>query len=105
MIRQQPITAVQATISKDQLAVATSLVTFSLMLGSALFISFAQTAFVNSLVSSLAKYAPEVDAAKVLSVGSTNFRSVVPASSVPDVILAYNDALTTTFVRSLLCVL
>lgn len=98
LIRQQPITAVQAVISKDQLAIAMSLVTFCQMLGSALFISFGQTAFVNSLTSSLGKYAPEVNATKVLDVGATNFRTVVPIDSVPGVILAYNHALTTTFV-------
>ena len=108
LVRQQPITAVQAVVSKDQLAVANSLVTFSQMFGSAVFVSFGQTAFANSLKTSIGKYAPEVDASKVLDVGATDFRSVVPASSVPGVILAYNRALTTTFVspplRSLLCV-
>ena len=101
-IRQQPLTAVQAVISKDQLAVAISLVTFCQMFGSSLFISFGQTAFANSLKTSLVKYAPEIDASKVLNAGATNFRSVVPASSVPGVIIAYNHALTTTFVSILL---
>jgi hypothetical protein len=101
-IRQQPLTAVQAVISKDQLAVAISLVTFCQMFGSSLFISFGQTAFANSLKTSLGKYAPEVDASKVLNAGATNFRSVVPASSVPGVIIAYNHALTTTFVSIIL---
>ena len=97
-IRQQPLTAVQAVISKDQLAVANSLITFSQMFGSSIFVSFGQTAFANSLKSSIKQYAPGVDANEILSVGATNFRTVVPDSAVPGVILAYNKALTSIFV-------
>lgn len=98
MIRQGPIVAVQAVSSKDQLAVATSLVTFCLALGAALFISFGQTAFANALKSGLKKFAPEVDVSDVLNAGSTNFKSVIDQASIPGVIQAYNNALTTAFV-------
>lgn len=100
MIRQQPITAVQAVIAKDQLSMAISIVTFFQMFGAALFISFGETAFTNSLKSSLEKYAPEINPRLILGAGATNFRSIVPASSLSGVILAYNRALTTTFVSS-----
>lgn len=103
---QQPITAVQANLSKNKLAIGTALVAFcqnlGAALGAALFISLGQTILVNSLSPALAKFSPEVDARKVVSVGATSFRSVVPASSVFGVILAYNQALTTIFVSSFL---
>lgn len=88
LIRQQPITAVHAVVSTDELPVANSLVAFSQMFGSAIIVSLGQTVFANSLKLSIREYAPEVDASKVLSVGATNFRSVVPASSIPGVVLA-----------------
>lgn len=98
MIRQGPVTAIQAVISKDQVAVAISLLTFCLALGSALFVSFGQTAFGNYLKTGLEKFAPEVNISDVLNAGSTNFRSVVHPASIPGVIMAYNDAITTAFV-------
>ena len=98
MILQQPITAVQANLPKDQLAIGSALVAFCQNFGASLFVSLGQTIFANSLSPALAKFAPEVDARKVISVGATNFRSVVWGSSVPRVILAYNKALTTVFV-------
>lgn len=68
-----------------------------------LFISFGQTTFENSLSPALTRFAPEVDSAEVDSAevghaGATDFRSIVPASSVPGVLNAFNEALTVEFV-------
>lgn len=99
MILQQPVTAIQANVPKHQMAIGTALIGVTQNFGAALFVSLAQTIFMNSLRSALATFAPEVDAKKVISVGATSFRTVVSESSVPKVILAYNKALTATFVR------
>lgn len=98
MMSQQPLTAVQASVSKEQISVATALIVFSQNFGASLFISLGQTTFENSLLPALKKFAPEVDAAKVASAGATDFKSVVPVSSIPGVLDAFNKALTTTFV-------
>lgn len=98
MILQQPITAVQANLPKDQLAIGSALVAFCQNFGAAVFVSLGQTIFANSLSPALAKFAPEADARRVVSVGATNFRTVVPEASMPGVILAYNQALTAIFV-------
>lgn len=95
---QQPITAIQANLPRHQMAIGTALIGFSQNLGASIFVSLAQTVFVNSLRPALAAFAPDVDAEKVISVGATSFRTVVSESSVPEVILAYNQALTATFV-------
>lgn len=98
MMAQQPVTAIQANVSKEQLSIATALVVFSQNFGASLFISLGQTAFENSLLPALARFAPEVDAAMVSKAGATDFRSIVPASSIPGVLNAFNETLTVTFV-------
>ena len=101
MMSQQPITAVQVNIPRDQLSIAMALVVFSQNFGAAVFISLGQTTFENSLLPALADLVPEVDAKKIARVGATNFRSVIPQSSLLGVVLAYNKAVVTTFVISL----
>jgi hypothetical protein len=75
---------------------------FSQILGGAIFISIGQTILNNQIGPALLKYAPEVDVKAVLAVGATGFRSVVKPESVDGVVMAYNQAITTVFVSSLL---
>ncbi|RFU26308.1 hypothetical protein B7463_g10033, partial [Scytalidium lignicola] len=100
MMSQQPVTAIQANVPKEQLSVATAFVVFAQNFGASVFISLGQTTFENSLEPALAKYAPEVDAVKVIEAGATEFRSIVPKESVAGVINAFSHALTTTFYLS-----
>ncbi|KAL8736129.1 MAG: hypothetical protein Q9181_002519 [Wetmoreana brouardii] len=97
MMSQQPITAIQANLSKEQLSVGTALVIFCQNFGASVFISLGQTVFQNSLLQGLTDFAPELDARQVLRLGATNFRSLIPEASVPNVVSAYNKALTTNF--------
>ncbi|RDL40972.1 uncharacterized protein BP5553_00951 [Venustampulla echinocandica] len=101
MSLQQPITAIQAVLPKEELALGNAFLMFSQILAAAIFVSLGQTIFSNHLVSALAKFAPEVDALRVLDVGATNFRSVIAVESVPGVILAYNQSITRIFWLSL----
>jgi hypothetical protein len=99
---QQPITALQASLPKSDYPVGNAFLMFSQILGGAIFLSLAQTIFNSQIVTALLKYAPEVDVQAVLSVGATDFRSVVRPESVAGVMLAYNKAITTVFVSCLL---
>lgn len=98
MMSQQPITAIQANLPKDQISIGTALVVFSQNFGAAVFVSLGQTTFENTLRAELRRNAPEINTELVASLGATNFRHVVPQTSVPHVVLAFNKALTTTFV-------
>ncbi|KAI4218228.1 MAG: hypothetical protein L6R36_009065, partial [Xanthoria steineri] len=100
MMSQQPITAIQAHLSKEQLSVGTALVVFGQNFGAAVFISLGQTVFENGLLPALRDLAPELDARQVVGLGATDFRSVVPEDSVPRVVAAYNRALTRNFYLS-----
>ncbi|CAG8954324.1 hypothetical protein HYFRA_00005947 [Hymenoscyphus fraxineus] len=94
---QQPLTAIQAAVPKKEFPVASAFLMFAQILGGSIFISLAQTIFSNQLRPALALFAPEVDAARVIEVGTTAFRTVVAEESWPGVIQAYNKAITATF--------
>lgn len=96
---QQPLTAVQTNVPAAQLSVGTALVVFTQFFGGAIFIAFAQTTFTNSLGPALREFAPNVSAKFVIDTGATNLRDVVPEGELDDVLMAYNKALTHTFVR------
>jgi hypothetical protein len=101
MVLQQPLTAVQDSLPPPKVPVGTAFLMFSQVLSGALFISFGQTVFSNQLGPALARYAPDVNAALLLKVGATNFRSVVSEESVERVVQAYNLALTRVFVSDI----
>lgn len=98
MSLQQPLTAIQASLPKEEIPLGNAFLMFSQILASSIFLSLGQTIFSNQLASALKEFTPEVDPATVLDVGVTNFRSVVAPGSIPGVILAYNQAITRVFV-------
>jgi len=99
---QQPMNAVQIDVPADQLSIGTALVVFTQFFGGAVFIALAQTTFTNSLGPALAKFAPSVNAGFVIGVGATSLREAVHADELEGVLMAYNEALTHTFVSSLI---
>lgn len=96
---KQPVVVVQAVLSGDEVAIGTSLLAFSQYLGGAIFISAANTLFNNDLVTSLHKFAPEVNAHDVIEAGAASNRKNIPAADLPSILWAYNHAITQTFVR------
>jgi hypothetical protein len=71
-------------------------------LGGAVFVSVGQTVFTQSLIKKLSVFAsisPEV----IVHTGATEIRNIVPAQYLPEVLTAYNGALSDTFKVSLAC--
>ena len=66
-----------------------ALIMFSSTFGGALFLSFSDTIFTNSLVTLIAKYAPAVNPQAVVNAGATGFRSVVSGNDLANVLIAY----------------
>jgi hypothetical protein len=89
---QIPIIAVQNNSSKEEISIVNALVVFSQNLGGAVFLSLAEVIFSNGLRHDLASYAPEVNPEVVIVAGATAVRGVVPAASLPGVLLAYNKS-------------
>ncbi|TPX11354.1 uncharacterized protein E0L32_001172 [Thyridium curvatum] len=88
---QIPIIATQATVSEtpEDVGPATAMVLFFQCIGGAVFVTAAQTAFVNKLTQTLASTLPAVDPAKVVTTGATEIRSVFPAGQVPVIVSSY----------------
>lgn len=97
---QQPMIAVQTVLDISQVPVGTSIIIFVQTLGGALFVSVGQSVFTNKLAEGLAKYAPTIDPAVVLTVGATSLQksTAIAKDVLPGVILAYNSALTQAFI-------
>jgi len=94
----QPVIVAQAVLSGDEVAIGTSILAFVQYLGAATFISSANTLFDNGLISSLHDYAPQINATSIVAAGATGIKGVISAADLPRVLLAFNRAITQTFV-------
>ncbi|KAI0818275.1 putative efflux pump [Xylaria sp. FL0064] len=97
---QQPLIAVQTVLGIDDVPIGTSVIAFMQTLGGALFVSVGNSVFNNKLVEELVEHVPSVKPEDIIMVGSTNLQKVLPANILPDVILSYNNALTTAYIVS-----
>ncbi|KAI1283359.1 MFS general substrate transporter [Xylaria sp. FL0933] len=97
---QQPLIAVQTVLGIDDVPVGTSVIAFMQTLGGALFVSVGNSVFNNKLVQELVEHVPSMNPEDIIKVGSTNLQKVLPANILPDVILSYNNALTTAYIVS-----
>lgn len=95
---QQPLMAVQTVLDIADVPTGTSVIVFVQTLGGALFVSISQNVFTNKLVDYIAEFVPGLDPRVVLATGATSIQSDIPVDMLQGVILAYNDALTHTFI-------
>ncbi|OQE41981.1 hypothetical protein PENCOP_c004G09042 [Penicillium coprophilum] len=94
---QQPMIVAQTALKAEDIPSGTAIVMFAQTLGGAIFVSVGQNVFQNQLVQNLAHYAPEEDAAKLISAGATMLRSIVSGDALHQVLIAYNAAIVQTF--------
>ena len=96
---QQGIVAVQAVVSSERIPIATATILFAQSLAGAIFVTVGNSVLRNKLESGLeAATLPDVDIAKVLAAGATEFRLVVPRRALSAVLDIYNHGLDTVFV-------
>jgi hypothetical protein len=74
-----------------------SLIMFSQTFGGAIFLSFADTIFTNSLKSQLPQYAPSVNPEVVIAAGATAIRNVVAKNELAGVLVAYGKSVDRVF--------
>lgn len=98
---QQALMTAQTVLDLVDVPVGTSLIMFMQILGGALFISVAQNIFTNRLSANLVHYVPSLHPDIVLQKGATSLKDNVSTSNLPEVLFAYNNALTQTFYVSL----
>jgi hypothetical protein len=75
-------------------------VMFSQSLAGALFLSFSDTIFTNSLKTLIPKYAPSVDPQVVINAGGTGFRTIVKGTELAGVLVAYAKSVDRVFYLS-----
>jgi hypothetical protein len=64
-------------------------------------VSAAQSAFANTLLSSLKRNAPLIDSAKVLATGATDIRTSFGGEEIAGIVLSYLDGLHIVFAMSI----
>ncbi|KGO46934.1 Major facilitator superfamily domain, general substrate transporter [Penicillium expansum] len=94
---QQPMIVAQTALKPADIPSGTAIVMFAQTLGGAIFVSVGQNVFQNQLVKNLAQYAPDEDAAKLISAGATMLRTVVSGDALHRVLTAWNAAVMQTF--------
>jgi hypothetical protein len=70
---------------------------FSQTFGGALFLSFADTIFTNSLKTLVPQYAPSVNPEAVIAAGATGFRGTISGSDLVQVLIAYAKSVDRVF--------
>ncbi|KAK9319075.1 major facilitator superfamily domain-containing protein [Lipomyces orientalis] len=94
---QIPLLAAQTVLKLDDVPVGTALIVFAQTLGGSLFVSVAQNVFSNRLVQGVIDAATGLDPTLVSNVGATNLRTMIPPQYLPQVQVAYSNALTETW--------
>lgn len=98
LIMQQPMIAAQTVLKLEDVPTGTAAIVFFQSLGGALFISVGQNIFNNQLIAGIKEIAPEITPMELLQVGATSLKTVFSEELMPKVLIAYNDALTTTYI-------
>jgi MFS family permease len=97
---QQPFSISQAFLPTKDLPVGTTLMSGCKLFGGAIFISVGSSVFSQHLVANLMAVGGDLDVGAIMSAGATELATVVPATLLPQVEQAYNDALRHVFVVS-----
>ncbi|KAL6249510.1 hypothetical protein RBB50_003363 [Rhinocladiella similis] len=93
---QQASLAAQTVLSRHDVATGAALMMFSQTLSGSIFVSVSNNLFDNNLSQELAGISG-IDIGAVVKVGATELRAMVPNRLLPQVLVAYNAALRTTF--------
>ncbi|KAK6220660.1 hypothetical protein LQW54_002105 [Pestalotiopsis sp. IQ-011] len=90
---QGPNVAAQTVMSKNDMAIALSLLNFINFLASTVFITVSQTLLEAQLVRKLSAIIPNLDAASLANGGATSLRGMVSEDMVPVVLDKYNESM------------
>lgn len=99
---QQPGMAAQTCLAKKDVMTGVALMFFMQGLGGAIFVSVGQAVFQQSLIHKLSSVA-NISAEMIVHTGATDIRHIVPEQYLPQVLLAYNGALSDTFKVGVAC--
>ncbi|KAL6718352.1 hypothetical protein ACLMJK_004441 [Lecanora helva] len=102
MAVQQGVIAVQTVLKLDQVPIGIAAIVSMQSLGGAVFVSVGNSILQNVLdQASAANELPGVDVKAVIAAGATQFRSIVPTTSIPALLVVYNHALQRVFIAAI----
>jgi hypothetical protein len=87
-----------AILPAADVSIGNAVVCFFQFLGGAVFLAIAESLFSSQLVKELVINAPNVDVEAVVKAGAASVAAVVKPDDLPGVLIAYNVAITHTFV-------
>ncbi|MCJ1442569.1 MAG: hypothetical protein MMC23_003065 [Stictis urceolatum] len=91
---QQPFVVAQTALPLEEISVGTGVMMFGQLGGGAIFVSVAQSVFAGELVKRVnAMGIAGLDTQRLVNSGATQVRDLVPPSSLPRVLEAYNSSL------------
>lgn len=101
---QMPFIAIQNSVSRKQVSIATSMLTFTQTFGGSVFLSIAETVFTTSLRSTIPKYAPNVSPDLVIEAGATGvWKTIKDATDLANVLIAYNESIRRNYYIAIGC--
>lgn len=74
-----------------------ALLMFSQTFGGALFLSFSDTIFTNSLKALIPTYAPSVSTETVINAGANGFKKLISSSNLANMLVAYAKSIDRVF--------
>ena len=102
MAVQQGVIAVQTVLTLEQIPIGIAAIISMQSLGGAVFVSVGNNILQNILdQATTEKPLTGIDVKAVIAAGATQFRSVVPAESLPALLVAYNYALQRVFTAAI----
>ena len=93
---QAPFIAIQSAVDMKDVPVSNAIAGLFNAMGAAIGISIAQNIFINILKKDL-RANPEIDVAAIVQAGASDVRKITPQQLLELVLLAYNTAVTRTF--------
>ena len=93
---QQPSVAAQTVLSRKDVSIGAALMMFSQTLSGAIFLSVANNIFDTRFAHNVLGI-PGVNVQSVTTTGATDLKNTIPADLLPEVLVAYNDALRGVF--------
>jgi hypothetical protein len=93
----QPINAVQTVLSRKDIPIGITIITFTQFLGGSIFVTVCQAVLSNTLREQLSSKIPGLDIGKLSQTGATDLSQLVPKDKLPVLLVAYNEALVNIF--------
>jgi hypothetical protein len=88
---------VQTVLSREDISVGVTIITFAQLTGGTIFISVCQAVLTTTLKNELSTSIPGLDVQKVSSTGATDLTKLVPEELVPILLAAYNEGVVNVF--------